>query len=63
MYYLAALNRTTVDLISLDLQGSEMQVLKTLSFDKVKVRVFIVEYASSVVFDLELEKFFVQRGY
>ncbi|KAG8033883.1 hypothetical protein G9C98_008364 [Cotesia typhae] len=39
--YIAALNVTTVDYFSLDVEGNEMDVLRTIPFDKVDIKVFI----------------------
>jgi len=36
---LLAVNRTTVDLFSLDIEGNELDVLKTIPFDKVDIKV------------------------
>lgn len=40
---LLALGNPTVDLFSLDIEGAELQVLKTIPWDKVKVRVLLIE--------------------
>ncbi|XP_066957365.1 protein Star-like [Macrobrachium rosenbergii] len=42
--YLLALNRTTLDFLSLDIQGFESEVLYSIPYDRVKVRVMAVEY-------------------
>jgi Methyltransferase FkbM domain len=36
---LAALNRTTVDYFSLDIEGDELSILKTIPWDLVDIRV------------------------
>lgn len=36
---LLALNMTTIDLFSLDIEGHEMEVLRTLDFDQIKIKV------------------------
>jgi Methyltransferase FkbM domain len=36
---LLALNRTTIDYFSLDVEGSELAVLKTIPFDKIDIKV------------------------
>ena len=41
---LKALGNPTVDLFSLDVEGSESGVLETIAFEDVDVRVFLVEY-------------------
>ena len=40
-----ALNRTTIDFFSLDVEGAELQVLKTIDFNKINIRTLTVEYA------------------
>ncbi|KAK7076640.1 hypothetical protein SK128_015309 [Halocaridina rubra] len=52
--YLLALNVTTVDFLSLDVQGSERDILKTVLWDLVKIRVMAVE-----IVDGTLDKDFI----
>lgn len=40
---LLALGNPTVDLFSLDIEGAELQVLKTVPWDKVDIKVIIIE--------------------
>lgn len=40
---LAAINQFTVDIFSLDIEGLELQVLKTIPFDKVIFKFIIIE--------------------
>ncbi|KAK3893671.1 hypothetical protein Pcinc_002524 [Petrolisthes cinctipes] len=40
---LQALNVTVIDFFSLDIEGYELKVLKTLSWDRIKIRVLCVE--------------------
>lgn len=40
--YLLALNITVIDYFSLDVEGSELNVLKTIPFDKIDIRVSLV---------------------
>ena len=40
--YMAALGVQTVDYFSLDIEGSEIQVLETIPFDKVNIKVIIL---------------------
>jgi len=42
-----ALGVETVDYFSLDIQGAELEILKTIPFDKIKFKVF-----QSIVFEL-----------
>ncbi|XP_021943517.2 protein Star [Folsomia candida] len=41
---LTALNVTTVDFFSLDVEGHEMEVLKTIPFDQIDIKVLFVEH-------------------
>jgi hypothetical protein len=48
--FLLALNRTTVDYFSLDVEGSELDILRTIPFHKVTFKV------------INLENWFVKEG-
>jgi hypothetical protein len=39
-----ALNRTRIDYFSLDVEGKELDILKTIPFDKLDIKVLTVEY-------------------
>jgi len=39
---LLALNKTTIDLFSLDIEGHELSVLKTIPFDKINIKVILI---------------------
>ena len=41
--YLAALDYPTVNLLSLDIEGAEFKVFKTIPWDKVDIEVILVE--------------------
>ncbi|CAG7829839.1 unnamed protein product, partial [Allacma fusca] len=41
---LLALNRTVIDFFSLDVEGSEMDILRTIPFDKILIKVITVEH-------------------
>jgi hypothetical protein len=43
---MAALNRTRIDYLSLDIEGAELDVLKTIPWDRLDIRILSVEYAS-----------------
>ena len=60
---LLALNRTTVDYFSLDVEGSELQVLKTIPFDKVDIKVLTVEFVHTKEGKKNLEQFMNSKGY
>jgi Methyltransferase FkbM domain len=40
---LLALNQTVVDFFSLDIEGSELDILRTIPFDKVTIKTLLVE--------------------
>ena len=44
--YLRALNRTKVDYFSLDVEGSELDVLRTIPFEKLDIRVRVLFFFS-----------------
>ena len=43
---LLAINRTHVNYFSLDVEGAELPILKTIPFERITVDIFSVEYAS-----------------
>lgn len=60
---LLALNRTTVDYFSLDVEGAELDVLKTVPFDKVNIRVLSVEYIHDKDGESGVKDFMESKGY
>lgn len=59
---LLALNQTHIDYFSLDVEGFELDILKTIPFDKLDISVFSVEYAHAK--DGEAYKQFMEKkGY
>ena len=44
---LEAIRMTHIQLFSLDVEGAELDILKTIPFDKVKIDLFVIEYAVS----------------
>jgi hypothetical protein len=42
--FMLALNRTTIDFFSLDVEGDELKILKTIPFDKINIKMLTVEY-------------------
>jgi len=58
---LLALDNPRVDFFSLDIEGQEMNVLKTIPFDKVDIHVFLVETDKSNV--TEMNDFMAGVGY
>lgn len=61
--YLLAMNRTTVDYFSLDVEGSELEVLKTIPFDKVNIRTLSVEWTHVKEGKEEIKKYMEALGY
>ncbi|XP_076760564.1 uncharacterized protein LOC143429061 [Xylocopa sonorina] len=44
-HLMAALNVTTIDYFSLDIEGHELKVLKTIPFDKINIKTLSVEFS------------------
>ncbi|MCL4146109.1 UNVERIFIED_CONTAM: hypothetical protein GTU68_035736 [Idotea baltica] len=61
--YLLALNKTNIDLFTLDVQGAETGIIETIPFDKIKVKVFIIEHATETKYDRNFVQFFDKQGY
>ncbi|KAJ9583010.1 hypothetical protein L9F63_022626, partial [Diploptera punctata] len=61
--YLLALNRTTIDYFSLDVEGNELEVLKTIPFEKLDIRTMSVEFIHGVEGKDTLQKFVENQGY
>ncbi len=59
---LLALNRTVVDYLSLDVEGAELAVLKTIPFDKVNIRVLSVE-VTHVSRNIDVQTYMEHQGY
>ena len=60
---LLALNRTTVDFLSLDVEGDELYVLKTIPFDKVNIRMMTVEFNNQKTHVTTMIQFLKEKGY
>ncbi|CAH1738172.1 unnamed protein product [Aphis gossypii] len=61
--YLLALNITVVDYFSLDVEGSELNVLKTIPFDKVDIRTLSVEFFHVKEGDDGVRTYLENKGY
>ncbi|XP_044581714.1 uncharacterized protein LOC123263205 [Cotesia glomerata] len=61
--YIAALNVTTVDYFSLDVEGNEMDVLRTIPFDKVDIKTLSVEYTHVESGKEKMVEFMAKNGY
>lgn len=60
---LLALNQTTVDFFSLDVEGDELRVLQTIPFDKINIKMLTVEYINQPGTVGELNQFMIEKGY
>lgn len=58
-----ALNRTVVDFFSLDVEGDELNVLKTIPFDKLTIKMLAVEYIHETGGHGQLQQFMESKGY
>ena len=62
-FVLQALNRTKIDYFSLDVEGDELNVLKTIPFDKISIDMLSVEYLHGGDVQSELQTFMEHKGY
>lgn len=60
---LLALNQLTVDFFSLDIEGDELNVLKTIPWDKVNIKMMTVEYVHEVGKSGDLKSYVEKQGY
>jgi hypothetical protein len=60
---MAALNRTRIDYLSLDIEGAELDVLKTIPWDRLDIRILSVEYAHGPLGKQGYEDFMKSKGY
>ncbi len=60
---MAALNRTKVDFFSLDVEGKELEVLKTIPFDKIQIDTLAVEYLHGLSGKEAYKTFMGSKGY
>ena len=61
--FMLALNRTTIDFFSLDVEGDELKILKTIPFDKINIKMLTVEYLHSPGGEKSLQTFMDKKGY
>lgn len=61
--YLMALNVSTVDFFSLDVQGVERRVLEHIPWDKVVIRSLVIEVSSREVFQRDFKDFMEKKNY
>ena len=64
---LLALGNPTIDLLSLDVEGPEFEILKSIPWDKVNIRVMLIEVVHlGKLFpgsEAELNEFLDEKGY
>lgn len=58
-----ALNRTRVDYFSLDVEGAELDILKTIDFVKYDIRTLSVEFIHDVDGKTAIRDFMTEKGY
>ena len=59
-----AMNRTVIDFFSLDVEGSEMDVLKTIPFESLEITTITVEFAhGGLNGKKKLQEFLESKGY
>ncbi|KZC08311.1 Protein Star [Dufourea novaeangliae] len=63
IHYMTALNITTVNYFSLDVEGSELQILKTIPFDKISIETLSVEFSHVEDGRKQLIDFMEKNGY
>jgi len=63
---LRALNRTTIDYFSLDVEGNELDILKTISFEEFDIKVISAEFfhgSEAGLSKSEMTTFMEEKGY
>jgi len=60
---LLALNRTRVDYFSLDVEGLELEVLKTIPFDRIDIGVLTVEWLHGANGKEEYKTYMESKGF
>ncbi|CAK9303479.1 unnamed protein product [Gordionus sp. m RMFG-2023] len=56
-------DKIQVDYFSLDVEGAELEVLKTIPFDKISIKIMTVEFFHVPGGKLELEQFMLKQGF
>ncbi len=60
---LLALNRTHVDYVSLDVEGLELDIMKTIPFDQIQIDTLSLEYVHGKGGKKAYKEFMEQQGY
>jgi len=61
--YMTALNITTIDYFSLDVEGLELEILKTIPFNKYDIRTLSVEFIHDIEGKEAIREFMLNKGY
>ncbi|KAL1451404.1 hypothetical protein WDU94_005783 [Cyamophila willieti] len=61
--FMLALNMRTLDYFSLDVEGAELNILKTIPYDKIEIKVISVEWLHHTQKGSELHEFLESKGY
>lgn len=61
--FMLALDMKTVDYFSLDVEGVELEILKTIPFDKIEIKVFSIEWWHHKHNQTDLDDFLRSKGY
>jgi hypothetical protein len=60
---LTALDITNVDYFSLDVEGNELNVLKSLKFDRFNYQSFTIEHNGKIIAKRDIKEIMAQNGY
>jgi len=60
---LKASKKQTIDFVSLDVEGHELEVLRCFPFEKYDISVIMIEVNAAVVFTVRLDWFMFNKGY
>ena len=58
-----SLNQTHIDYFSLDVEGLELDILRTIPFDKLDISIFTVEYVHGDGGEQAYTKYMISKGY
>ena len=53
----------TIDYLSLDVEGAELDILKTIPWEKVDIKVLTVEFNNKEQYKRDIVKLLVENGY
>lgn len=61
--FMTALNRTRVDYFSLDVEGAELEILKTIDFNKFDISTLSVEFIHDIEGKVAIREYMTSKGY